>query len=285
MAICSFAVTVNDTTPPQFDFCPTTVSIAEFDVVNQVAVVTWQEPIASDNCTLLSVSSNFSSGDSFPLGITKVIYTATDGAGNIATCEFQFDVIGNQAPIGSPSRIEAYSGEPTEICLVVSDPDNDNLRITEVNYSILNGVIELLDKNGRLCLIYTSFNDFEGEELFYVTVCDDGVPNACTKVEVGIKVSFDLRLDIYKAFSPNNDNINDVWVIENIENYPDNHVMIYDRLGGVIYSAKGYNNVDIVWDGHSNQSGQDIMPSGTYFYKIDLGSDISTPKGYVELIR
>ena len=88
-----------------------------------------------------------------------------------------------------------------------------------------------------------------------------------------------------KAFTPNNDNINDVWVIENIENYPDNHVMIFDRLGGVIYSAIGYNNRDIAWDGYSNQSGLDKMPTGTYFYKIDLGNGNSTSKGSVELVR
>ena len=108
---------------------------------------------------------------------------------------------------------------------------------------------------------------------------------ACVKVEVRIKVAFDLRLNTYKAFTPDGDNINDVWVIENIQNYPNSQVMIYDRLGGLIFSAQGYNNEDIVWDGRSNQNGQNILPSGTYFYKIDLGSELAVQKGYIELVN
>ena len=61
--------------------------------------------------------------------------------------------------------------------------------------------------------------------------------------------------------------------------------MIYDRLGGLIFSAQGYNNEDIVWDGRSNQNGQNILPSGTYFYKIDLGSELAVQKGYIELVN
>ena len=61
--------------------------------------------------------------------------------------------------------------------------------------------------------------------------------------------------------------------------------MIYDRLGGLIFSVQGYNNEDIVWDGRSNQNGQTIMPTGTYFYKIDLGSETSIQKGFIELVN
>ena len=280
----TFNVTVVDTTPPIFDSCPTTWSIAPFDLASQTAVVTWQEPSASDNCNVV-VTGNFNSGDSLPAGLTKVVYTATDDSGNTAICEFEVTVIGNKVPIASPMVIEAFTGEPKEICLDVRDPDDDVLTVTEIDYGTLNGVIDGPGSVDNLCFIYTSFADFEGEELVIFTICDNGTPVACIKVEVRIKVALDLRLKIYKAFTPNNDNINDVWVIENIENYPGNHVSIYDRLGVLIYNIKGYNNDNIVWDGHSNKSGQYIMPSGTYFYKIDLGNDLSASKGYVELIR
>ena len=282
---CSFSVVVNDITPPVFDFCPTSVNVAEFDVGTQTAVATWQEPTATDNCVMPNISSDYNSGDGFPGGQTIVTYTATDGSGNIATCEITVDVVGNKLPVTSPQSFSAYAGVLVDICLRVVDPDGDNMMITAVTFDNQNGDIEALKNDGSLCFIYTPYDDFEGEELLYVTVCDDGVPNACIEEEVQITVSFDLRLTFYKAFTPNSDNINDVWVIENIEKHPNNQVMIFDRLGGVVYSAKGYNNVDIVWDGHSNQSGQDITSSGTYFYKIDLGNDIPTLKGYVELIR
>ena len=89
----------------------------------------------------------------------------------------------------------------------------------------------------------------------------------------------------YKAFTPNGDNINDYWIIQGIEDYALNTVRIYDRLGGVIYDATGYNNQDVVWGGLSNQSGQPVLPSGTYYYKIDLGDSSHVQNGYVELVR
>ena len=53
------------------------------------AVATWTEPTASDNaynniidddCTGLTLTSDYASGDTFPLGETTVTYTATDGS-------------------------------------------------------------------------------------------------------------------------------------------------------------------------------------------------------------
>ncbi len=104
-------------------------------------------------------------------------------------------------------------------------------------------------------------------------------------MEVRVQVTINLTLTIYKAFTPDGDNINDLWTIENIDNHPDNQVMVFDRWGGLIFSARGYNNENVVWDGRSNQSGQGPAPSGTYFYKIDLGDGYPTQKGFVELIQ
>ena len=282
---CSFTVTVEDRISPIFDFCPATVNISEFDLDSQSAVVTWQTPLASDNCGSPIISSNYNSGDSFPRGMTKVIYTSTDESGNEATCEFEIDIKGNSYPIASPIFLDVYAGEPTEICLEVTDPDGDDLVISEFDIKTLNGEIGRTDSTNSLCFSYTSFDDFEGEDIFYVRVCDDGTPVACADVEVRLQVTINFTLTVYKAFTPDGDNINDFWIIENIDNHPDNRVMIFDRWGGLIFSARGYNNNDIVWDGRSNQSGQGSVPSGTYFYKIDLGEGYPTQKGFIELIQ
>jgi gliding motility-associated-like protein len=284
-AICTFNVTVNEITPPLFNFCPASVTVAEFDVTSQTAVVTWQIPTAIDNCSVPVVTSNFSSGDSFPPGLTTVIYTATDGSGNTDTCEIPVDVVGNKAPKASPMIVDVFSGEPIEICLDVRDEDGDVLIIEDIDDNNLNGVIERPGSVANLCFIYTSFDDFVGEEVIVFTVCDNGIPIACINVDVRINVTLDLRVQIYKAFTPDGDNINDVWVIENIQNYPNNQVMIFDRWGGLIFSARGYNNENVVWDGSSHQSGLRPVPSGTYFYKIDLGDGYPTQKGFVELIQ
>ncbi|MGB4773958.1 MAG: gliding motility-associated C-terminal domain-containing protein [Daejeonella sp.] len=43
--------------------------------------------------------------------------------------------------------------------------------------------------------------------------------------------------------SPNDDGVNDVLLIENIDNYPDNRVKIFDRSGRLLYSESGYKNI------------------------------------------
>jgi gliding motility-associated-like protein len=76
-------------------------------------------------------------------------------------------------------------------------------------------------------------------------------------------------LKIYTAFSPNNDGINDRWVlVKNLEvMYPNNHLQIFNRWGRLIFEANPYCND---WDGGN-------YPDGTYFFMIDLadGSNIT----------
>ena len=62
------------------------------------AIVTWNEPTASDNCTTVTLDSDHDSGDSFPVGITTVTYTATDSTGNTITCSFDIRVNDEENP-------------------------------------------------------------------------------------------------------------------------------------------------------------------------------------------
>ena len=45
-------------------------------------------------------------------------------------------------------------------------------------------------------------------------------------------------LTIVNTFSPNGDGINDIWVIKNIELYPDNELTVINRWGNEVYSCK-----------------------------------------------
>jgi gliding motility-associated-like protein len=73
---------------------------------------------------------------------------------------------------------------------------------------------------------------------------------------------------VHQAVSPNGDGVNDYLTIENIASYPDNKLMIMNPGGALVYEAKGYDNQNKVFDGHSNKTGQMQLP-GTYFYSLD----------------
>ena len=80
----------NDATPPTLSNCPSNINLT---TANTTAVATWITPTATDNCTINpSISSNYTSGQSFILGNTTVIYTAKDSSNNTATCSFTVSV-------------------------------------------------------------------------------------------------------------------------------------------------------------------------------------------------
>jgi gliding motility-associated-like protein len=83
----------------------------------------------------------------------------------------------------------------------------------------------------------------------------------------------------FNAFSPDGDNKNDTWKINNIELYPDNKLMIYNRWGDEVFSAKGYTN-DKAWDGGTLQS-------GTYYYVLTATVENQSRvfKGFITMIK
>lgn len=72
------------------------------------------------------------------------------------------------------------------------------------------------------------------------------------------KEEFNPNIRRPNFISPNNDGINDVFRIDNLEAYPENEIVIFDKTGKIIFQAAPYNND---WDAANIQQ-------GTYFYKL-----------------
>ena len=91
---------------------------------------------------------------------------------------------------------------------------------------------------------------------------------------------------IPEGFSPNGDGINELFVIRGLENYPDNQLTIFNRWGEIVFEGKPYTNN---FDGTSTRGltvGGNKLPSGTYYYILDLGVKDKEPiKGYFYLAR
>ena len=66
------------------------------DATLDTAVVTWTPPTASDNSGMVTLTSTHNSGDTFPLGVTTVTYTAVDAASNMVTDSFMVTITGKQ---------------------------------------------------------------------------------------------------------------------------------------------------------------------------------------------
>ena len=125
---------------------------------------------------------------------------------------------------------------------------------------------------------YTPTANPSSTTTYYLTVNN----GACTKVD-SVNVFVGEVITIYSGFSPNDDAINDKWVIKNSAQYPDMEVTIYDRSGQKVFQTTGYSTEDKWWDGTRNGK---QLPVSTYFYVIDLkiGKD-GIFKGPVNIIR
>jgi gliding motility-associated-like protein len=79
-------------------------------------------------------------------------------------------------------------------------------------------------------------------------------------------------LEIFNSMTVNGDDLNDVFVIRGIEQYPNNTVIIYNRWGVEVYNVEGYGQDNKFFRGISegrvtvSQSAE--LPKGTYFYLL-----------------
>jgi gliding motility-associated-like protein len=77
----------------------------------------------------------------------------------------------------------------------------------------------------------------------------------------------------YNFFSPNGDDINDYYIIENLDQYREyNKFSVFNRWGDLVYEASPYlNDKENAWNGKSNQPhlGTDNLPEGVYFYRFE----------------
>ena len=265
--LCSFNVTVVDQTGPEITFCPTDIQITTEDCET---IVTWDAPQVADNCSTVTTTSDFASGDTFALGSTLVTYTFTDEAGNETSCSFSVNVV-------NPTALEVFEC-PEDIVVETDDSGRAEITWTEPTAQSSCTTFETSQTHrpgdtfaeGTTTVTYEFIDTFQN-----VVTCS-------FDVTVSIR---DIEFDIPKLLTPNNDGNNDEWILEGIENFPDNEVLIVDRWGGEIFKKTGYDNQRIVWDG-TNQNGK-IVPTGTYFYYISVKTNDSTQKqqGFIEIIQ
>ncbi|MBP8114666.1 MAG: gliding motility-associated C-terminal domain-containing protein, partial [Chitinophagaceae bacterium] len=101
---------------------------------------------------------------------------------------------------------------------------------------------------------------------------------SCTVTDqVFVKV---LKLPrIPNTFTPNHDGKNDLWEIQYLEDYPNNHLQVFTRAGQLVFESRGYYKA---WNGtYKNRP----LPFDTYYYILEPGSGREPFTGYVTIIK
>ncbi|NMM48730.1 HYR domain-containing protein [Marinigracilibium pacificum] len=210
-------------------------------------------------------------GSEFTPGMIVTVI-ATDNSGNSNQCQFQVDatevpeidagddmvISPNQKYVLMPTVSDNGDGE----FLWSPDKwmDNNQIRNPEVS------PVESIEYR----LVYTNEFGCSAEDYVYIDV--KKLPGSYGKYGISI----------------DNDGVNETLVFEGIEEYPDNHLTIFNRWGNLVFEMSNYNNGSRVFTGIANRLndiGSGKLPEGTYFYTLTLSPEMEPIKGFIVIKR
>lgn len=221
----------------------------------------------------------------------------TPSSGNSGTDSFEFTVcnqcglcntamatitIINEPPVVNVPPANGQAGGTVQVDVLSGITDiNGNIDLSSLAVIIqpLSGASANFDANGNLLVDYTEVN-FTGTDQLTIEVCDfDGL---CTQEIITIEIA-EPAVSVYNAVSPNGDGKHDYLEIEGIEFYTSSRVIVMNRWGDIVYQVNGYDNNNVRFEGLTSNGGE--LPSGTYYYQIDLGDGSAATTGYFSLRR
>lgn len=174
---------------------------------------------------------------------------------------------------------EAVAGfdEAIEINVLLNDTVGQNPELTILTPPS-NGTLEEVSSG---LYVYRPNANFVGVDEFIYQLCSGSCE--CSQATVRIQVGTNAECIAPNVITPNNDGINDTFVIPCLlgsNNFPNSQVFIFNQWGDEVYrSPSPYQNN---WRGTFN--GEDL-PAGTYFYIVEFGGLIEPLKGYLYIYR
>jgi hypothetical protein len=151
---CIFRVTVSDHEKPII-LCPKD-SIIELASQEKGIAYHYMFPKATDNCKVESIKleSGLNSGDFFPLGKTRNVYRAIDGAGNFSECSFIIQVVLKPDTSKQSKAVLSSMNIPLPIATKDMDAAKSYLEAAGLKDSVKVQHEELIDDSVITIIIY-----------------------------------------------------------------------------------------------------------------------------------
>ena len=172
------------------------------------------------------------------------------------------DVIVNPAPIAESKDLELLEGGEVTFPTITNE--------TGLDYSWSPAAF--LSQSNILNPIASPV-----ETTTYILTATDKI-TGCSAIG-SINVLVHKKPEVPNVFTPNGDNVNDYWVINNLNTYTNCTVNVFNRYGKKIYSSVGYS---VPWDGRYKDS---EVASGTYYYIIDPEKGRKQITGSITVLR
>jgi len=220
--------------------------------------------------------------------IFTISYTGFKGADDAADLDTA-PVASSTATTGTPAgnvNIDLSTGTDTNYTInsvngtltILADTDGDGNPDTIDTDDDNDGILDV-DDNSPL-IPNKDQKDTDGDGLADVEEdCDnDGIINYYDTDVASCQEGIVMKKKY--GFSPNGDGINDTWVVEDIQLFPNNVVHIYNRSGKLVYTMKGYDNS---FNGFSNKvSSGRKLPVGAYYFTVEFNTPGAKPaKGWI----
>ncbi len=158
---------------------------------------------------------------------------------------------------------------------IINEPDPIELLPSVKNdeCNMANGSIKLAVNGGTTPYFYKWYDNSTSDGVagllpgtYDVEVSDN---NQCKeKLAIDVLEGDCDEINVHNGISPNEDGVNDLWIIGGLQNYPNNLVQLFDKWGDKVFEQRGYDNK---WGGRGLNGSE--VPDGTYFYLIRLNAD------------
>jgi len=180
---CSFDVIVNDTENPEIS-CTSDI-IVDNDSGLCTAVVSYSQPVGTDNCTGQTTVqiAGLSSGSVFSMGTTTNTFEVTDAAGNIQSCSFDVTVNDTENPVAICQDISLQLDPVTGLVSITeAQIDNGSSDNCSINYSLSETAFDCTNIGANTVIL---------------TVTDDtGNSSSCSAVVTITDLSENASVDI-----------------------------------------------------------------------------------------
>ena len=188
-------------------------------------------------------------------------------------------VIVNGDPITEDDAFDiSLNEELIETVLTNDEPNAMDYEITVIS-GPMNGTLTFNDDGS---FIYSPNENFVGTDEFLYELCHTYCSENCVQAKVSFKIGEGAECFAPNLFTPNEDNLNDNFVVPCLANYPGSSICVFNRWGDQVFFEDSYQNT---WNGTYQGNGENL-PVGTYYYVINVNDGNDTKMtGYIFIQR
>ncbi len=189
--------------------------------------------------------------------------------------------------VATDAKILMFSPEPGEVTKPILVPVNGSLSpLIEWTWTPALGMVDVNGNDGSHKLQpyfdVQKLGDLGGNAFtttFYIT---GRAPSLGCNTFAAIDVIILSRVKPYDAITPNGDDLNDYWAIDNISSYPEATITVIDRWGVSVFEGSGETYEEKPFRGKLDGK---LLPTGVYMYRIKPNADYPEVVGSLTIIR